>query len=310
MYMSEGNTGDTSKATSNEAPLPFDDRSAFTAAYERRLTEIRGIKDDELVALNIDVHSAVATVLGALPEIGALRESMSTLPGLDQESIGGLEDYALAAGEANSRYITATKPQEDITALNEQALAMREMLRSDANALANRGLIAKERLMPFKGLVGYKNVAFELIDWANLLRDCWSNIQGKTALSAAELQQAKDVGERLVRAAGLREQGPAVVADAALIRQQALTLLLKSYDETRRAIVYLRWHQEDADMIAPSLYGTRKRGRQDPQPDPGSPPAPVPTPTPPDPAPPVVTSPAPTNGSVASGLPNAHPFGS
>ena len=38
--------------------------------------------------------------------------------------------------------------------LNQQALKMRDMLRSDAQALANRGLIDRARLASFKSHVG------------------------------------------------------------------------------------------------------------------------------------------------------------
>jgi hypothetical protein len=269
-----------------------------------------------MAALNVDVQSAVATVLGSLPEIGVYREAMSTLPGLDAGKLQGLEEYAQAAAEAHSRWVTTMRPPEDIVALNAQALTTREMLRSDATALANRGLIAQEQLALFKGLVGYKNVAFDLINWANLMRDSWSSIQGKTALTAAEVQQAKQLGERLVRAAGLREQAPLFQAEAARIRQQAMTLLMGAYDETRRAIVFLRWHDNDADSIAPSLYAGKTRHSTDaaPAPTPPEPPA-----NPPSPTPPVATPPAPAphasgNGAptglaaVAAGLPGAPPF--
>ena len=58
-------------------------------------------------------------------------------------------------------------------------------------------------------------------------------------------------------AAGLREQGPAVVQDVARIRDQAFTLMMRAYDEVRRAVTFLRWQQGDADTIAPSLYAGR-----------------------------------------------------
>jgi len=89
-------TGNTNGA--GDQPPVFDDKSSFAAAYERRLAEIEGVKPDELVTLNFDVHSAITTVLGVLPEVLSLRETMSTLEGLDQGQITGLEDYAEAAG--------------------------------------------------------------------------------------------------------------------------------------------------------------------------------------------------------------------
>jgi hypothetical protein len=268
---------------------PFGNGSAFCAAYDRRIAEIRAVPDDELVAVNLDVHAAVAKVLGALPKIKPLAAAMNRLDGLDEELVGGLEDYALAANEANSRYVLATTPPPELLALNEQGLALRDVLRTDAAALAKRGLIEPALLEQFNGHVGYKNVGFELVDYANLMRNAWSTIHGKTALTVEEVEAAWQLGEKLVRVASQRAQDPATVADAALIRQQALTLLVKSYEETRRAVVYLRWHQDDAEAFAPSLYGGRtRRHTEDPVPAPTPPaPAPVVNPTP---APPVVTN--------------------
>ena len=296
-------------------PPVFSDRSAFSAAYERRLAEIRAVPDDALIAMNLDVHASVTTVLGALPEILALRKEMAKLPNLNQALVDGLEDYTEAAAEANSRYVTATAPEEDIIALNAEAMKLRETLHSDAVALANRRLIDPSKLKSFQGLVGYKNVGFDVIDWANIMRDAWPTIKGKTALTAEEVQRAKDVGERLVRAAGLREQGPAVLAEVARIRQQVLTLLVKSYDEVRRAISFLRWKEDDVETIAPSLYGGRTR--KQPSTDANNAPA---TPASGN-ADAQVASAAPVGGAnnphaaapsvaqaAASGLPGANPF--
>jgi len=304
--MSADNSSSQNGAAPNAAgTTPISDTtSGFSAAYDRRLAEIEAVKDDELVTLNIDVHAAVATVLGALPAIKEVQPAILGLPGIDQNLVTGLEDYAQAAGEANSRWVTATTPGQAIVLLNDSAMKMRETMRTDLAALVARGLIDKSRLSGFKGLVGYKNVGFELVDYANLFNACWATIQGKTALTVEEVQNAKSLGEQLVRAAGEREQGPAVVAATARIRQQALTLLKNAYDETQRGVTYLRWHMGDADTIAPSLVGGRNRKREEPAPTP-EPPAPDPTPAPA----PVVT---PTNGQpahAASGLPGAHPFG-
>ena len=145
----------------------------------------------------------------------------------------------------------------DATLLNREALKMRDMLRTDARALAKRALIDPARLASFKSYVGYQNVAFELIDYATLLRDCWPQIEGRTAVRKEEVEKARRLAEELVRAAGERKQGTLAVAQASSIRLRAMTLLLRSYDETRRAIGFLRRHQGDVDRIAPSLFAGR-----------------------------------------------------
>lgn len=256
------------------------------------------------------MQAAIATVLGALPEIRELAATMAGLVDFDRTRAESLEDYAEAAAEAHARYQAATAPPEDIVALNETAMRLREVLRSDATALATRDLLDRAPFKTFQGLTGYRNVGFELIGWASVMRQAWPQISGKTALTSEELANAKAVGERLVRAAGLRDQAPSTVAEVARIRQQAMTLLLKSYEEVRRAVTYLRWHRFDADTICPTVYGTRNRkGAGSEQPNPAEPGANTTPGTGTEPDPAHGTPPA-TAGQhpVPQGVPGAAPF--
>ena len=45
------------------------------------------------------------------------------------------------------------------------------------------------------------------------------------------------------------------------MRQRAFTLLVRSYDEIRRAVVFVRWAEADADAFAPSLYTKSRKLR-------------------------------------------------
>ncbi|WP_437591731.1 hypothetical protein [Sorangium sp. So ce1000] len=70
--------------------------------------------------------------------------------------------------------------------------------------------------------------------------------------------RAGEIGPQLLAALGVREHGkgpgPTEAADK---RARAFALLVHAYDQTRRAIAYLRWNEGDADSIAPSLYKGR-----------------------------------------------------
>src|SRR5262249_35180551 len=129
----------STRNTPAPAPGSFEGRTAFEAAYEKRLAEIESVGNDELAAINLDVHAAVATVLGRLPEIARYRGEMSKLHGLDQDKIDGLEEYAQAAAEAHSRWSAIARRPEDIVALHAKGHAMRALMRSDARALAKHG---------------------------------------------------------------------------------------------------------------------------------------------------------------------------
>lgn len=103
----------------------------------------------EQVGLRVDtdVPSVVTTALGALPEIKAQRaDIVEKLPSFDIATFDKLEQYALAVGHAQALYIVAHGPSALVTELVERALRTRDMLYTDASALAKRGLLDGERV--------------------------------------------------------------------------------------------------------------------------------------------------------------------
>ena len=92
---------------------------------------------------------------------------------------------------------------------------------------------------------------------ALLLKDNWQSVQGRCGTDASELESALKLAQRLQRGAGEREVNPSVVAEFSDIRNRMFTLFITAYDDARRAIGYLRWHEGDADDIAPSLHISR-----------------------------------------------------
>jgi len=280
----------------------------FREAYDRLLDEIKKVPSGEIVPINIDIPSAVFTTLGALPEIVALRPRIAAMSEYDIASFDKLEAYALAVGYAHGLWLLASQPAESIDELSQEGVQKREVLFKDASALAQRHLIDGQKLKELKGPVGFRNLTFDLIALSALLRNSWSAIQGKTALTLAEIDQVQVLADRLATAVGVREQGPAIVAEAAAIRQQAFTLFVNAYDLARRAVIFLRWNEGDADDIAPSLYAGRNTGKRKNGTDtqPAVPTTPVAPATPAAP----VASPV-TNAAVAPrsvGLPNSEPF--
>lgn len=232
----------------------------FQSAYDSSLPEIRAVSNDQLVSINIDIPSAVTTVLGSLPEIYAVRAQVeNNLPHFDKTQFDNIERYTLAVGHSHAIHMSATTSPSDLKTNAELGVQKREVLVSDATALAKRRLIDPASLQGLKGPIGYKNVAFDLIALTALLRSNWQVIEGKTALTLAELDNGEALADQILTALGLREQGPTTVADATELRQKAFTLFVKCYDQIRRAIHYLRWEEGDSEEIAPSLYGGRKR---------------------------------------------------
>jgi hypothetical protein len=288
------------------------DETLAGETFARLLPELQALPLDELLVINLDVPSAVATTLGSLPEIRALRpQIIEDLPKFDVGAFDKLEDYATALNYAHAQYLTATQPATDLDAVSAESTALRETLFVDATALAHRGFIDGNRLRELSGPNGYKNLATDLLMLASVLREGLPQIQGRSGVQVAELDRAEKLGQRLMRIVGLREQGAATVASATDLRLRAFTLLARAYDDARRATTYLRWKFGDVDRVAPSLYAGRSNGRKK-IPDPPGPVPPAPPTTPAGTtgtAQPAVSAPAPTHSGTnsAGGQPN-EPF--
>ena len=293
----------TGLSTTSSSPVP-----RFRDAYERLLDAIRNVPAANLIPINIDIPTAVTTALGSLPEIRALRPRVvAEMPQFDIDRFDKLEAYTLAAGHAHALFLAASEPAQAIEELSAAAITTRQTLFADASALAMRDLLDGQRLRDLKGSTGFRNQAFDLLTLAALLREMWPTIAGKTALDLTELDKAEMLADRLLTAVGLREQGPAMVAAQAEIRQRAFALFVSAYDHARRAVSFLRWQEDDVDEIAPSLYAGRntRRKASDAQPatpaQPGQAPANLPVPS--------GTSPAePPHGKTGVGLPGSEPF--
>lgn len=236
------------------APLP-------TEAWEALADERSKVPTEELVAFNVDVRAAATAALGAYPEIHALREqALASIVGFDPTCIDRLPLYAAAAAHGQTLFLTSQQEIRELPALYDEAFKLRETFHTDLAPMVRRGLMSADRLRGYNGGVGYQVVAWDLALLISAARQHWRLIAGKSTLTEAELASAERLSQRIVVAVGLRDQGPAVLAAAALERQRAFTLFVRAYDEVRRIVTFLRWREQDAERIAPSLYGPRNRG--------------------------------------------------
>jgi len=281
----------------------------FFAAFKRVEPEIRAMREQDLLPVNLDIPSSVATALGALPEIASFRDPIEKLSGVDAGKLDKLSDYAFALMHTHTIYRGASGPVDAIGTMADELVAIRDQLYSDAQALGKRKLLDLGRVDKYRSGLGFKNLALDVDGLVQTLRDGATAIAGKTAVTPEELDHAAELASKIIVAIGLKEQAPTVPSDTALLRQQAFTLFVNSYDELRRAITFLRWQTGDADSIAPSLWsgrGTRKSDNAEPPP-----PAPAP-PTTGSPG----TGPAPvtpgshnaSGGAAGVGLPGSAPF--
>lgn len=273
-------------------------------AYNRLTGEITAVPTHKLRVISFDIATAVTILLGVWKQLLGLRARIvEEMPRFNIARFDKLEDYALALWHAHILYRAASEPVGSLQGLYEEGVDLRELLASDASALAKRGLLDATRLKELKGAVGYRPIASDLSLLPAVLRENGTAIAGKTAVTPAELDRAEVISEQILMALGERDQGPAVSAEATLNRQRAYTLFVEAYEDASGAVRFLRREEKDADDFVPTLYVRTSSGKRDE----GS--------TPPVPVPPVMTTPPvepPSNGQpktqIAPGLPGASPY--
>lgn len=246
-------------ATTTGTPVVFRFRDAYNTTADKRAA----IEADDLCSLAVDMSLAVNTVLAAFPRIQELMAEIEELP-IAHEEISKLDTYAHAAGHALALYNAATAPPEQLEAVYELALAQKNALKSDATNLALRGLLNKDAVAGLRNEVGYRNVGYDLMSLIAILRAAQTRIAGRSAILPEELDSAELVANELLELAAQREARSVVDPHVAENRHRALTLMVRTYDQARRAVTFIRWDRGDMEKYTPALYGSKGvRRRED-----------------------------------------------
>lgn len=277
----------------------------FLAAFKQHLPQMTALPEEELLRINVDLPTVIPRILGALPTLATLRpEMIRQLPEYDLSAVDNLRSLTLAMAHAHAASLMLSSPTEDIGALNTEGTELRELLLGDARNLARYKLLDGKRLDEVKSLVGYKNVAFDLIALAMLLRQNWPAVDGKTPTTLESLARAETIASQMLDILASRAQGEGDSDETTKLRQRAYTLFYRAYQETRRAVTFLRWNEGDLDAYCPSLFPRRgkRSGQEDEEGEEGEK-AVAPVASPATPAAPV--SPA---APVGPGLPGGSPF--
>lgn len=169
--------------------------------------------------------------------------------------------------------VLRASPPGDLSPLFQLVEAAYERLMADARVLVVRGLFDEAEVAAARERLGYQAIVKSTLVLVSLFRSEWPKIEGKTLTTLAELDAAEQAAQRFATAL-LKREHDVERAPFVELRDRAMTRLLRDYDEARRALDYLRWHEEDADRYAPSPYAT---GRRRPRPITPETDAPAPT---------------------------------
>lgn len=279
------NTRTASTATTTSATPGPRGRTALEALRPA----MEALAPEALHPINVDIPHAVARALGVAPTLHALRPRIAAeCPAVDLAALDAIEARALAVEYAHAVYLTALSPLPAIAEVAAEATAARARLLSLADTLATWNLLDPRTLDRIRPGSGYHDTADDLIALTSLLRAHSKALEGKVPVTVAQLDDWHLLGERFLRLVGVRDEQPALAAEAHADRQRAFTLFDRAYEEGRRAVAFLRWNDGDADTLMPSIRsrgggGSPRRDEETPvQPEPADP-------TDPKPLPPVVS---------------------
>lgn len=229
-------------------------------AYEECLPAMRELTDDEIMRVNLDVPTCIATGLASVRKLRPLHAEIAEIEQVDMTRIEELEHYTLALLYAHASHITQVDDLDELQHAVAQARQMRGLLRGELDNLARHGVLKPTGLTRRSNERSHCQLALELLGLSSILRKAWPALAGKSPVELSQLDQAEALARRILRAPGSDRRKQR--RETTEMRARAFTLFVRAYDEARRAVTFLRWHSNDAATIVPSLYAARRRRRR------------------------------------------------
>jgi hypothetical protein len=269
------------------------DRPAFTHALDVLRPELAALPGDNLEPIRLDIVPAVVAALGVLASVKRFRAQVASELGETAAThIDRLETTAQACGRAHAIHLTLIHGT-GVEAMAGELSKTRKILLLEAESLVAQKRLTSTLLGSLVGGTGYKQMCGDVIQIVSALRGEWPAIESFTGVKTLELDRAEALANEVATIIGENEMATSPSSPSADLRQRAYTLFVRTYDQVRRQIGYLRWEEGDADEIAPSLFAGRRARKHDD--DESVDPLPI-------------VSPTNGAGPVMPGMPGAPPF--
>lgn len=303
------------------ADVNLDNEPKTAAAYQALLPRYLELDRADLIAVNADITTVVATMSAAATRLAELRKQIRALAVTDAALVDEIGPCADGLDYAEGQYRAELQSTGELADLARECGETREMFVADLRNAAAHGVIDGGYLNEYSGAPGFKNTIDDVRLLTRLYRNHWPALSGRTCRTLQELDRAEAVIHRMALLVGERELPTTCSSDVAEMRTRAFTYAVKRYDAVRRIVHFMRWNEADADSLAPSLWahrGSKRKPEKEPEqpaPQPQNPAQPQIGPygpfvsagsTPATPATPAI----PTNGTQAhlAGMPGGSPF--
>lgn len=250
--------------------------TAYRDALEKQRPKLMAMPEAEILRrITLDPTQAAAVGESAAKKAERFRPELTAQCGAQAgQVIDELLEVSRAVRQADVE-VRGGAPSNDLSVESEELRKAHRCLLTDADALANRGLIDPKRLEPARDTQGYQAIIRSVLVLVYVLREYWSQIEDRTPLTEADLERAEAHAQRLASDLSDRDNGVSG-APVLELRTRALSKLIHLQEELQRMVTYVRWYQHDADLIAPSLWANRgRKGRSPSDVDPSEPDGPA-----------------------------------
>lgn len=248
------NTKPTRSATTIDPTLALTAPAAFASVR----AEIEAVPVAALTRINLDMTRSARRGLAVAERIESLLPVLAKLPDFDFHAVSRLRAYALSVLHTDELANEGGGPAARLPALLGEAVPLRELMLRAAELLALAGLVSNERVAAIRSGQGYADTAADLQALGRMYIELWDRVHDKVPVTRAMAERGITLSAELNEALGVREIGEehplAEPVDPAHLRAKAFSLFLRSYDECRRGVSFLRWHHRDARVVVPSLY--------------------------------------------------------
>jgi len=229
-------------------------------AFEDFLPEAQTIPEAEVRTYRADASLAYHNIQRGLDAIAPHIDQIKIeLPKVDLTRLQALGDLALAVIYAAARIDRAS--DGSTPALLEKASKLREVLLKSAEALSAAEIVptrAVEKIREGKGKI---DIAQDCVDLAALFKQYENEVQGKSAVTTAQIEEAATVGTELLtrlKPKGTKTKDPAEAE--ANTRDRLWTLLVQGHRDLRRVGMWL-W-VDDVDARVPPLQSRKLPARK------------------------------------------------
>jgi hypothetical protein len=219
--------------------------------------EIRAVGRDDIRHQTLDPLTAISTIFGALARAEKHAEDIAKLPLLKHAWIASVAGLASAVLYLDNARNSTTRKANEVASLAEEGSELVEVMSADVRAMMTRKVLPADSLAEYEPGNGYRNLAHNLGMLAGLCVRHWSTIEGRSGITKDDVTRASMLNEEILKVLGARVNDNGEASQNAMLRAQAFTLLVRAYDELRRAIAFIRYHEGDVDEIVPSLYAGR-----------------------------------------------------